>query len=332
MRPFRTIAGQIVRSKVLEAYHQEAFVLSKIVGSTPTRYDGEKIPGIGRIAENVSEVRPGMPYPNLGFGEDYVETPQTTKRGFIVPITKEAIYFDRTNLILQRAAEAGEVLGLNKEKRLLDLLIGATNNYNWKGVIFNTYSETGTGTAPDGDWINQIDVELRGLDRCGRGGAKIRRDTRSEHGRAGSDSSDDGFGDARPIVMPRIAYLARPKSPTARSADRERRPRRANPLGNYRVAESRLGLPTHRCVGNRGGEGEKILVHRRFQEGLRLYGKLADHRHGLAAEQRGPISIRTSSFATRRANAERPRSSIRVTSFEAPEERNEQGWPRKGEG
>ena len=48
-----------------------------------------------------------MPYPHLGFGEDYIETPSTTKRGFIVPVTKEAIFFDRTHLILSRAAEAG---------------------------------------------------------------------------------------------------------------------------------------------------------------------------------------------------------------------------------
>ncbi len=62
-----------------------------------------------------------MPYPSLGFGEDYIETPSTSKRGFIVPVTREAIFFDRTNLVLSRAAEVGEVLGLNKEKRLLDL-------------------------------------------------------------------------------------------------------------------------------------------------------------------------------------------------------------------
>ena len=83
----------------------------------------------------------------MGFGEDYIDTPQTTKRGFIVPVTKEAIFFDRTHLILQRAAEVGEVLGLNKEKRLLDLLIGVTNNYKWKGADYNTYS-TRHGTAP----------------------------------------------------------------------------------------------------------------------------------------------------------------------------------------
>ena len=101
-----------------------------------------------------------MPYPSLGFGEDYIDTPQTTKRGFIVPVTKEAVFFDRTYLILQRAAEVGEVLGLNKEKRLIDLLIGATNNYKWKGSAYNTYSAAGTGVAPDGNWVNQLTEEL----------------------------------------------------------------------------------------------------------------------------------------------------------------------------
>ena len=100
-----------------------------------------------------------MPYPHLGFGEDYIETPSTTKRGFIVPVTKEAIFFDRTHLVLSRAAEVGEVLGLNKEKRLIDLVIGATNNYKWKGTTYNTYQ---TSTP----WINVADRQRAGrLDR-----------------------------------------------------------------------------------------------------------------------------------------------------------------------
>ena len=157
---FSNITGQVVQAKIMEAYTQEAFVLSRLVDTIPTRLDGERIPGIGRISDEVAEVRPGMPYPSLGFAEDYIETPQTTKRGFIVPVTKEAIFFDRTHLVLQRAAEVGEVLGLNKEKRLLDLLIGATNNYKWKGAGYNTYSNAGTGVAPDGNWINEMTEEL----------------------------------------------------------------------------------------------------------------------------------------------------------------------------
>lgn len=110
------ITGQVIYSKIMQAYTQEVFVMSKLVDSIPTRFDGEKIPGVAHIADQIDEVLPGMPYPNLGFGEDYIETPSTTKRGFIVPVTKEAIFFDRTHLVLSRAAEVGEILGLNKEK------------------------------------------------------------------------------------------------------------------------------------------------------------------------------------------------------------------------
>jgi hypothetical protein len=146
---FLNITGQVIYSKIMEAYTQEAFVISKLVDTIPTRLDGEKIPGISRVAETIDEVGPGMPYPHLGFGEDYIETPSTTKRGFIVPVTKEAIFFDRTHLVLSRAAEVGEVLGLNKEKRLLDLVIGVTNNFKWKGTTYNTYQ----AATP---WINTL--------------------------------------------------------------------------------------------------------------------------------------------------------------------------------
>jgi hypothetical protein len=146
---FQNIAGQVVYSKIMESYNQEAFTVSKLVDTIPTRLDGEKIPGISRVSDDVDEVGPGMPYPHLGFGEDYVETPSTTKRGFIVPVTKETIFFDRTHLILSRAAEVGEVLGLNREKRLIDLVIGATNNYNWKGATYDTYQTSGP-------WVNEL--------------------------------------------------------------------------------------------------------------------------------------------------------------------------------
>jgi hypothetical protein len=146
---FLNITGQVIYSKIMEAYQSEAFVVSKLVETIPTRLDGEKIPGIARVEDKITEIHPGMPYPHLGFGEDYIETPSTTKRGFIVPVTREAIFFDRTHLVLSRAAEVGEILGLNKEKRLIDVLVGVTNNFKWRGTSFNTYQ---TATP----WINVI--------------------------------------------------------------------------------------------------------------------------------------------------------------------------------
>jgi hypothetical protein len=146
---FLNITGQVIYSKILEGYEQEAFVVSKLIQTIPTRLDGEKIPGITRVNATIDEVPPGMPYPHLGFGEDYIETPSTTKRGFIVPVTKEAVFFDRTHLVLSRAAEVGEILGLNKEKRLVDVVIGVTNYFSWKGTTYNTYQ---TSTP----WINSL--------------------------------------------------------------------------------------------------------------------------------------------------------------------------------
>jgi hypothetical protein len=252
---FSNITGQVIRSKILEAYAQEAFVVSKLVDTIPTRLDGERIPGVGHIGNQADEVHPGMPYPNLGFGEDYIDTPQTAKRGFIVPVTKEAIFFDRTHLILQRAAEVGEVLGLNKEKRLIDLLVGATNNYKWKGVNYNTFSSTGTGTAPDGSWINVTDQEL--LDWTDVDAAE----------QLFADILDPNTGEpvliqaTTVLVMPAYRHAAHrvfnAAEITYTTAGESIATTAANPLGRYRVAESRLAYRRIIASGQAAGAAKK---------------------------------------------------------------------------
>jgi hypothetical protein len=139
---FRNITGQVVYAKLMEGYQHEAFVLSRLVETIPTRFESEKIPGVATLGDHAEAIEPGMPYPTYGFGEDYIETPLTTKHGFIVPVTREAIFFDRTNLVLQRASEVGQALGLNKEKRLLDVAAGIVNPFKWKGTSYDTYQDT----------------------------------------------------------------------------------------------------------------------------------------------------------------------------------------------
>ena len=230
---FLNVAGQVIYSKILEAYSHEAFVVSKLVDTVPTRLDGEKIPGIGRISDEATEIHPGMPYPNVGFGEDYIETPSTTKRGLIVPVTKEAIFFDRTNLVLSRAAEVGEILGLNKEKRLIDLVIGATNNYKHKGTDYNTYYASG------GPWVNVLAAnEL--LDWTDVDAAE----------QLFADILDPNTGE--PVLVKATTVLVMPAYRHAahrvfNAAEIQYAPTggntttvAANPLGNYLVVESRL--------------------------------------------------------------------------------------------
>jgi len=235
---FSNITGQIVQSKILEAYQSEAFVCSRLVSTIPTRLDGETIPGAGRIGDEAMEVQPGMPYPNIGFGEDYIETPQTTKHGLIVPVTREAVFFDRTHLVLQRAAEVGEVLGLNKEKRLLDVALGLKNPYKWNGTAYDTYSATGLGIAPDGDWINQITDEL--VDWTDVDAAE----------QMFAQMLDPNTGEpilvqaTTVMVMPAYRHAAHrvfnAAELTYTAASAETATTVANPLGRYRVVESRL--------------------------------------------------------------------------------------------
>jgi hypothetical protein len=156
---FSNITGQLIINSVMQAFQNEAFVASRLVSTIPTKLDGEKIPGIGKIkdptednADNLT-VPEGMPYPHAGVSEDYVETPSTTKRGLIVPVTREAIFFDRTGVLVQRCSQVGERLGLNKEKRLIDAVAGLVNLYKWKGTTYQTYySETDSGS-----WTNHLD-------------------------------------------------------------------------------------------------------------------------------------------------------------------------------
>jgi hypothetical protein len=229
---FLNITGQVIYSQIMEAYTQEAFVVSKLVKTISTRLDGEKIPGIARVADLAAEVHPGMPYPSVGFGEDYIETPSTTKRGLIVPVTREAIFFDRTHLVLSRAAEVGEVLGLNKEKRLLDVLIGVTNNYKWRGTAYDTYQ---TSTP----WVN-VKASNELVDWTNVDAAE----------QLFADMLDPNTGE--PVLLSATDVLVAPAYRHAahrvfNAAEIRYQPAgastetvAANPLGNYTVHESRL--------------------------------------------------------------------------------------------
>jgi hypothetical protein len=146
---FSNITGQLLINEVLAAYESPAFTISQLFRTMSSRLSGERIIGLDNVGDKTETVAEGMPFPSAGFTENYIDTPQTTKKGLIIPVTKEAIFFDRTGLILEHARQVGESLAINKEKRCVDLMIGATNNYKWKGTSYNTYQ----ASAP---WANLL--------------------------------------------------------------------------------------------------------------------------------------------------------------------------------
>ncbi|HUT14349.1 MAG TPA: hypothetical protein VMY42_27940 [Thermoguttaceae bacterium] len=154
---FSNITGQLLVNSVLQGFENAPKVASTLVSTIPTRLNGEKVPGVERITDEVDEISPGMPYPNYGFGETYINTPDTAKRGLKCSVTKEAIYFDLTGQVLTRAGEVGQVLATRKEKRVMDMIIGygggATPTFaggglwRYKGTDYDVYNATAVDFA-----------------------------------------------------------------------------------------------------------------------------------------------------------------------------------------
>ena len=267
---FRQVTAQVVHSKILEAYTQEAFVASRLVDTVPTRFDGEKIPGVTRVSDQIDEVGAGMPYPSLGVAEDYIETPSTTKHGFIVPVTREALFFDRTNLILSRASEVGEVLGLNKEKRLLDLIVGVTNNYKHRGVTYDTYQTSGP-------WTNVLAgnelVDWTSVDAAEQLFADILDPATGEPVLLNATTA---------LVMPAYRHAAHRTFNATEvgyaAAGSQSTTVAANPLGNYRVEESRLAYRRIIASGEAPADAKKWWF-------------LGDFRKAFAYMENWPITV-----------------------------------------
>jgi hypothetical protein len=159
---FAGITGQLLINRVLNAFTAEEFVVSKLIPTVPTSLNGERIPGVAMVrdpGEDFIEAEEMAALQYVGTSEEYVQTPPTTKRQLGIAVTKEAIFFDRTGLVLDRAAYVGTILGLRKEKNLIGVLIGAVNTFQEKRTGDSAAVALKTYYAADdaGRWTNHID-------------------------------------------------------------------------------------------------------------------------------------------------------------------------------
>lgn len=146
---FSNISGQIVFSQTVESYQDEEFKFTRIIPERQSPYTFEKIAGITRIGNEVLKVAESQPYPYAGVGQTWIHGPETEKRGLIVPVTREAIFFERTGQLLDRCREVGYWLGFDREQRAIDCVIdenaGAVSaavgghRYHWRDTSIETY-------------------------------------------------------------------------------------------------------------------------------------------------------------------------------------------------
>lgn len=172
---FTGVLEQLLVRRVLDSYRNPAFVLSNLIPSVPTPFtEGEIVPGMtlprnpegsftdtDTTTEDALVLGEAEEYKILGFGQEWTMSPPTVKRGCVIAVTREMLFRDRTGLALRRAAYVGTILGLSKERRITDVVIGAENPYKEKRLADSeltsrrTYYGAGDTSPP---WVNHIDA------------------------------------------------------------------------------------------------------------------------------------------------------------------------------
>lgn len=150
---FGSAFGGLLEVKVLEAYDDPAFIGDTLMPTEQSGQRYEKRPGIANLGDSAEVMAPGAPHPRVQMSERYIETPQTVKRGLAIDVTREAVFFDQTNQVMDRAADVGRVLRREKEKRQLRTILGIDNSYKYGGTSYDTY-------LASGNWINSFEEEL----------------------------------------------------------------------------------------------------------------------------------------------------------------------------
>ena len=144
---FSNITGQIFYNAGMREFEEGGYIHPSLMDNQPTRLSGEKVVGIGNFGDETDTVQENGDYPRVKLAEEWIRTPETVKRGAIVDVSKEAVFFDRTGDLLRKAQAMARMLWMNKEKRCLDLALGVTNSYSYMGTSYDTYQ----ASTP---WIN----------------------------------------------------------------------------------------------------------------------------------------------------------------------------------
>jgi|GEM_PF-496452 hypothetical protein len=145
------VTGGLIERKILEAFQSPKFIADELMPPEPTRVaEGQKVIGASRLGDQAEERQPGEPHRRTQFGERYVTLAKTRENALAVDVTKEAVFFDLTGQIMERAASVGEWIAYRKELDVIDAFIGVTTQsggkyqFVYKGVAANTYATSRT--------------------------------------------------------------------------------------------------------------------------------------------------------------------------------------------
>ena len=149
---FTAITGQLLVNEIKEKFQLASFIGDQLATTIPVTNGNlgtQKVPYLSDVRDIGEKLEEGEPYPQTQFAGQYITYPGVEKHGRICAVTMEAIYSDLTTQILDSARSVGTYLALTKEYKILQVILGVTNNHSWNGTSYNTYLTTGA-------WINKL--------------------------------------------------------------------------------------------------------------------------------------------------------------------------------
>ena len=160
---FANIQGQYLYNAILREYMMPELIGDRVCTTMDSVEVSERIPGVTAMGDQVEVVNEGDPYARAVTTERWVDTPDTIKRGMMVEVTKEAVFFDKTNRILAECARVGKYIAINRERRILDVVLGISTVYKRNGqAAVATYDSTNTTTSnPLVDWTSLDDADIK---------------------------------------------------------------------------------------------------------------------------------------------------------------------------
>lgn len=162
---FSNIVGVLLGNEVIAAYESYPKIGDKLTAEYSTKLKDERLPGFTAIKDDVDEVKEGEEYPSVGFGDKYVGTGDAKKRGEIINVTEEAIYYDQTGMLQEFCREIGTRVAEKKEKTILRAVLGVDTCYYPNGTPTALYSGAPYLVASNAlvDWTDLENAEVTGL-------------------------------------------------------------------------------------------------------------------------------------------------------------------------
>lgn len=154
---FQTITANIISQVTIDAYESPEFVFTKQIPVRPTKLRTERIPGISGLGNERQVVGENDPYPVAGVSEEWQDTPIVRKYGFQVHVSREALFFDQSGILVDRISKVAYWDAYAHELQAIDCVIdentGAISGqlgghrYNYKGDSIASYANnSGTHT------------------------------------------------------------------------------------------------------------------------------------------------------------------------------------------